>query len=282
VGVVTFNRKQADLIEDQLELRAEGDTAFRQAYTEECARYEDGEDMSVFVKNVENVQGDERDIIVFSSTFGRNAQGTFLRAFGVLGQKGGERRLNVAITRSRKKIYMLTSMPIAEISDFLTTRHAPATPRDYLQGYMEYARLLSAGELTSARALLARVTPHREAKRIVPGDFSGDAFSRAVGNYISSLGYDVKPATDSDAFGLDYAIEHPATGLFAIGIECDAPQHPLLKNARAREVWRPQVLKRSLPALHRVTSQGWYHDGEQERMFLLNAIKIALLDRGET
>ena len=282
VGVVTFNRKQADLIEDQLELRAEGDVAFRRAYTEECARYEDGEDMSVFVKNVENVQGDERDIIVFSSTFGRNAQGTFLRAFGVLGQKGGERRLNVAITRSRKKIYMLTSMPIAEISDFLTTRHAPATPRDYLQGYMEYARLLSAGELNSARALLARVTPHREAKRIVHGDFSGDAFSRAVGDYISSLGYDVKPSTDSDAFGLDYAIEHPGTGLFAIGIECDAPQHPLLKNARAREVWRPQVLKRSLPALHRVTSQGWYHDGEQERMFLLNAIKMALQDRRET
>ena len=59
-------------------------------------------------------------------------------------------------------------------------------------------------------------------------------------------------------------------------------QHPLLKNARAREVWRPQVLKRSLPALHRVTSQGWYHDGEQERRFLLNAIKMALQDRRET
>lgn len=282
VGVVTFNRKQADLIEDQFELRAEGDTAFRQAYTEECARYEDGEDMSIFVKNVENVQGDERDIIVFSSTFGRNAQGTFLRAFGVLGQKGGERRLNVAITRSRKKIFMLTSMPIAEISDFLTTRHAPTTPRDYLQGYMEYSRLLSAGELTSARALLARVTPHREAKRIDTGNFTGDAFSRAVGDYISSLGYDVKPATDSGAFGLDYAIEHPETGLFAIGIECDAPQHPLLTNARAREVWRPQVLKRSLPTLHRVSSQGWYHDGVQERMLLLNIIKIALQERRET
>lgn len=70
VGIVTFNRKQADIIEDALEARAEEDAAFRSAYSQESQRYEDGEDMSVFVKNVENVQGDERDVIVFSSTFG--------------------------------------------------------------------------------------------------------------------------------------------------------------------------------------------------------------------
>ncbi len=86
MGVVTFNRKQADLIEDLLESRAEEDSLFRAAYRQESERYEDGEDMRVFVKNVENVQGDERDIIVFSSTFGRNTQGSFLRLFGVLGQ----------------------------------------------------------------------------------------------------------------------------------------------------------------------------------------------------
>lgn len=277
VGVVTFNRKQADLIEDLLEARAEEDAAFRAAFSQECERYEDGEDMSVFVKNVENVQGDERDIIVFSSTFGRNAQGSFLRLFGVLGQKGGERRLNVAVTRSRKKVFMVTSMPIAEISDLLSTRRAPATPRDFLQGYMEYARLISTGEFASAKALLARITPRRQAARAaVHGDAADDAFYRAVGDYLRSLGYEVKASEDADAFGLDYAIEHPQTGLFAIGIECDSPRHPLLEHARAREVWRPQVLERSLPVLHRVSCHGWYHDGEQERVRLLNAIKVAL------
>ena len=277
VGVVTFNRRQADLIEDLLEVRAEQDAAFRNAYSQECERYEEGEDMSVFVKNVENVQGDERDIIVFSSTFGRNAQGSFLRFFGVLGQKGGERRLNVAMTRSRKKVYMVTSMPIPEISDLLTTRHAPATPRDFLQGYMEYARLVSSGELTAARSLLSRITPRREVTR--SPSFSGpteDAFYRAVGEHLRSLGYQVKASEDADAFALDYAIEHPQTGLFAIGIECDAPRHPLLEHARAREVWRPQVLERSLPVLHRVSCHGWYHDGEQERVRLLDAVKMAL------
>lgn len=277
VGIVTFNRKQADLIEDVMEQRAEADAAFRAAFRQESERYEAGEDMSVFVKNVENVQGDERDVIVFSSTFGRNAQGSFLRFFGVLGQKGGERRLNVAVTRSRKKVYMVTSMPIPEISDLLSTRRAPATPRDFLQGYMEYARLVSSGEFDAAKSLLGRITPRRDVKGAAT--FSGgsdDAFYRSVGEFLRSLGHQVKAAEDADAFGLDYAIEHPETGLFAIGIECDSPRHPLLQHARAREVWRPQVLERSLPVLHRVSCHGWYHDGEQERVRLLNAIQMAL------
>ena len=277
VGIVTFNRKQADVIEDAIEARAAEDAAFRSAYRQESQRYEDGEDMSVFVKNVENVQGDERDVIVFSSTFGRNAQGSFLRFFGVLGQKGGERRLNVAVTRSRKKVYMVTSMPIPEISDFLTTRRAPATPRDFLQGYMEFARLISSGEFAAAKVLLARITPRRDIVRSdTYGGGADDAFYRSVGNYLRSLGYEVKASEDADAFGLDYAIEHPETGLFAIGIECDSPRHPLLAHARAREVWRPQVLQGSLSVLHRVSCHGWFHDGDQERVRLLNAVKTAL------
>src|SRR6185295_16280116 len=116
-GVVTFNRKQADLIDELLEARAQSDGAFRDALAAERERKEDGEDMGFFVKNVETVQGDERDVIVFSSTFGRNPQGTFRRNFGVLGQIGGERRLNVAVTRARERVVLVTSMPIPEISD---------------------------------------------------------------------------------------------------------------------------------------------------------------------
>ena len=85
IGIVTFNRKQADLIEEILEEIAEGDQAFRQALAQERERVDHGEDMGFFVKNVENVQGDERDIILFSTTFGRNSAGTFRRFFGELG-----------------------------------------------------------------------------------------------------------------------------------------------------------------------------------------------------
>ena len=275
VGVVTFNRKQADLIEEALEARAEVDSDFREAYRLESQRNEDGEDMAVFVKNVENVQGDERDVIVFSSTFGRNPQGTFRRFFGVLGQKGGERRLNVAVTRSRRKIYMVTSMPISDISDALTTRRKLATPRDFLQGYMEYARSVSSGDFPGARALLSRwADPRPEA--IQARCHADDGFSMAVGEYLKSLGRSVAATTADDAFGLDFAIEHPSTGLFAIGIECDAPRHELLRQARAREVWRPAVLRRAVPVIHRVSSQGWYHDGAAERRRLQEAIDKAM------
>jgi hypothetical protein len=173
-------------------------------------------------------------------------------------------------------------MPIADISDLLTTRRTPATPRDFLQGYMEYARLLSDGEFTTARALLSRIMPRREASKFAQERISEDGFYFAVGDFLRSLGHDVESSEDADAFGLDYAIKHPDTGLFAIGIECDAPRHSLLEHARAREVWRPQVLRRSLNVLHRVSCYGWYHEPEQEKARLLDAVKVALAYRDVT
>jgi primosomal replication protein N'' len=141
--VVTFNRDQADLIEQCLEERAEEDEAFRAAYIRERQRMQAGEDISFFVKNVENVQGDERDQIIFSTTFGRNRSGLFRRNFGVLGQSGGERRLNVAVTRARHKVTILTSMPLDEISGVLGTGACPRQPRDFLQLYLAYAVAIS-------------------------------------------------------------------------------------------------------------------------------------------
>jgi len=275
VGVVTFNRKQAELIEDQLELRASEDEPFRLALQQERERVVEGEDMSVFIKNVENVQGDERDVIVFSTTFGRNGQGTFRRNFGVLGQTGGERRLNVAVTRARQKVVMITSMPINDVSDMFNTQRAPATPRDYLQGYLEYARALCAGEFEASTNLLNRLQTDRSA---APSTARGtqDGFVAIVGEYLRLLGWAANPANEGDAFGLDFAIEDPRTGLYAIGIECDAPSHGLLQRARAREIWRPTVLGRAIPRLHRVSSQGWYHDGDGERARLRQAVEQAL------
>jgi hypothetical protein len=273
--VVTFNRKQADLIEETLEERAEEDAKFRLALTNERDRVEDGEDMGFFVKNVENVQGDERDIIIFSSTFGRNAQGTFRRTFGVLGQTGGERRLNVAVTRARKKVILVTSMPIPLISDMLSTRRQAASPRDFLQAYFEYARTISEGDLPNAAALLTRLTPEQRRPNGHAQDVP-DGLETAVEAEIRALGWEPVKVHDEGAFGLDFAVEDPRTGLYSIGIECDAPRHQLLTSARAREMWRPAVLKRSIPAIHRVSSHRWFHEPKRERERLHAAIKAAM------
>ncbi|ETI64278.1 histidine kinase [Sphingobium sp. C100] len=278
VGVVTFNRKQADLIEEVLEDRAEQDAAFRTALTRERDRLEGGEDMGFFVKNVENVQGDERDVIIFSSTFGRNAQGTFRRFFGVLGQTGGERRLNVAVTRARQKVILVTSMPIPLISDLLSTRRQAVSPRDFLQAYFEYARCISDGDLEAAALLLTRLTPEQR-RSLGRHDGLGDGLEEAVAAEIEALGWKPAPVSDDGAFGLDFAIEDPRTGLYGIGIECDAPRHGLLVNARAREMWRPSVLRRSIPVIHRVSSHRWFHEPIRERDRLKAAVSAAMEKR---
>ncbi|WP_309547143.1 AAA domain-containing protein [Rhizobium rhizogenes] len=276
IGVVTFNRKQADLIEEVIEKQAEKDDWFRNMVTRERDRVERGEDVGFFVKNVENVQGDERDYIIFSSTFGRNAQGSFRRNFGVLGQKGGERRLNVAVTRARIKVIMVTSMPISEISDMLTSRRKPTIPRDYLQGYLEYARSMSDGDFKNGRALLDRMLTERTGSQSRDeGDLDG--FTASVAAYLAELDVSADRVNDGSAFSLDFAIEDPKTGLYGLGIECDAPRHRILDSARAREIWRPYVLSRSIPVIHRISSHGWYHARQEEKQRLRDAIQTAIV-----
>ena len=279
VGVVTFNGKQADLVEEVVAARAAQDDDFRRALEEERARRQGGEDMGFFVKAVENVQGDERDVIVFSTTFGRDARGAFRRNFGVLGQAGGERRLNVAVTRAREKVILVTSIPVRQVSDWLGANRAPDKPRDYLQAYLDYAAKASAGDLRLARELMERFgRAARGAGRDMRGSGEGpDGFEASVAAFLESLGHAPVPApAGADAFGLDFAIVDPATGLFGIGIECDAPRHPLLARARGREIWRRRVLERAVPRIYRVSSRDWYERGVEERARLAAAVEAAI------
>lgn len=274
LGVVTFNRKQADLIEGLIEERAEQDSVFREAWQVESERQQDGEDMGFFVKNVENVQGDEREVIIFSSTFGRDSSGNFRRSFGVLSQAGGERRLNVAVTRAKRKIVLITSLPVGEISDMIATGRLPNKARDYLQGYFDFASKVDSGALHAADASIARIqgassTPVGEATSI-----KGVAASIAA--FLMSEGINVVGADRGDMFGLDLAIEDPHSKRFALGIECDAPLHAMLMKARYREVWRPKMLSQAIPHLHRVSTRAWYEDMEREKDRLKAAVRTAI------
>lgn len=275
LGVVTFNLKQADLILNAIEERARADDLFRAALEEEFQRHQNGEDMSFFVKNLENVQGDERDWIVFSTTFGIDSRGVFRRNFGVVGQQGGERRLNVAVTRAREKVVLVTSIPTDQVSDFIKKRRRAHYARDFLQAYLDYAEKVSSGVIELAAASLSALSLEaeglRRSKREINGRFHDEVFS-----YLRASGYTPVLGTDADAFAVDFAIEDPRTGLFGIGIECDPPTHPLLAAARARELWRPRVLKAAIPVVHRVWSRNWYHDRETEQIRLLHSVRNAL------
>jgi primosomal replication protein N'' len=233
----------------------------------------------LFVKNVENVQGDERDWIVFSTTFGRDRHRRFRRNFGVLGQEGGERRLNVAITRARQKVVILTSMPISEISGILADGSPPSRPRDYLQAYLAYAQAVSRGEHARAVALLRQVNPHGMATARAERHRLDD-FAAAVGSFIRQQGFTPEAIDDDGAFGIDFAIRHPVTGTFGIGIECEAYRHPILATARAREIWRHNVMRNAFPIIHRVSARAWYETRSDEQQRLSAGIAQAIL-KGE-
>jgi hypothetical protein len=243
----------------------------------ERARRDNGENCGFFVKNLENVQGDERDWILFSTTFGRNRQGRFNRVFGALGQQGGERRLNVATSRARDKVVIFNSMPIDEISDLPRSRRPPETARDFLQSYLIYAAAISDGRLDDAERWLERINDRpRHGTSLGAAQGSGRGFVATVAEHLEGLGYAVERAPAQDAFGFDLAIRDPATGLFALGIECDAPRHKDLRQARDREIWRPAVLKRCVPHTHRIWSRLWLSDANSEKSRLQRALQQAL------
>lgn len=273
LGVVTFNKKQSELIEDTLQAYAENNPDFYQAYLIEQDRQQEGEDMGFFVKNVENVQGDERDVILFSTTFGLNEHGSFRRNFGALGHKGGERRLNVAVTRARHKVVIATSMPIRDISDMLVTGRMPNKPRDYIQAYLEYASKISVGEIRHAKQRISKIAKSVSSsldQEVV------DGFTQSVEEYLVSIGYKPERGHNEDAFSVDLTIIDPKTGLYGLGIECDAPVNSLLHNARARDIWRPRVLEKSIPLIHRINCFDWYRDNNSEKQKLKEIVLKAV------
>jgi primosomal replication protein N'' len=170
---------------------------------------------------------------------------------------------------------LITSMPTAEISDFLTTQRAPASARDYLQAYFEYARATSSGEFGLGRALLSRLVVEPE-NRVRAQRPEVDGFIRSVIDFVRTLGHRAVARHDPGVFGVDLVVEDPRTGLYGLGIECDAPRHRLLADARAREVWRPGLLNRTIARVHRVSSRGWYIDSGTERQRLQDAVEAAL------
>jgi primosomal replication protein N'' len=274
IGVVTFNLKQAELIEAALRERSDVDRPFKLALEREQRRTVDEEDVSFFVRNVENVQGDERDLILFSTTFGRESrepQARFSKNFGVLTHPGGERRLNVAVTRAKHKIVVMTSMPTAEISDFISKHRGPTKARDYLQAYMHFAELVSAGELEAATTQLKPFDAGDTTLPINGHAPDTDALIEKVRSILTRNGFETVVRPLEGAFSVDIAVLNPKSGLYSLGIEFDGPRHFVLNSAKARDIWRPRLLSRQGMEIHRVYSAAWINDSDREMQRLLRA-----------
>jgi very-short-patch-repair endonuclease len=279
IGVVTFNEVQRDLIEDMLLDEAAKDIQFQVRYVAERNRVENEQDVGFFVKNLESVQGDERDIMIFSTTFGRDPQGQFRRFFGPINQFGGERRLNVAVTRAKKRNYVVTSMPLHEISDALAGGGAAVgakiSGRDYLHTYMQYVKAVSNHDADGQRQSL-----HVAGRLAAAAGTSSSAgkedslFEAEVRDALTALGYDTEAQVGESGFKIDLAIVHPNPELgYILGIECDGKAYHSEWSARARDVWRQRILERRGWKIHRVWSTNWWLDRDFEIKKLVARIK---------
>ena len=239
MGVVTFNQPQQRLIETLL------DEELRKAPELEQRIAEHGPE-KLFIKNLENVQGDERDLILFSIAYGKDAAGRMPMNFGPLNKEGGQRRLNVAITRARVGVTIISSIRPEDI-DISRTR---ATGVIDLKNYLEFAQ-------KGARALVEQSIP--------TGREPDSPFEVEVIRALRNRGWVVHPQVGCSGYRLDIGVVHPdQPGTFLLGVECDGATYHSLPTARDRDRLRQLVLEGLGWTLHRIWSTDWWTDSERE------------------
>ncbi|HCP24209.1 MAG TPA: DUF3320 domain-containing protein [Dehalococcoidia bacterium] len=245
LGVAAFSMAQARAIQDRLEeLRGEDSSAeaFFAAHPDE----------PFFVKNLETVQGDERDVVLVSIGYGRAEDGRVDLNFGPLNRDGGERRLNVLITRARLRCEVFTNLT----EDDIDPQRARSQGIRALRTFLAFARW---GELEPARESDA-------------GALSG--FQEHMAKAITEAGYPVNQSPGLGTDTIDLAVSDPARpGRYILGIECDGPCYDSARSARDRDRLRPQVLEGLGWRLHRAWSPEWTRNPAQELERVLTAIK---------
>lgn len=238
IGVVTFNSEQMNLIEDLLDDERRKDPSLEPHFSEM-------ELEPLFVKNLESVQGDERDIIYFSITYGPDLAGAVSMNFGPMNRDGGERRLNVAITRARHELRVFSSL---KAEQFDLSRTQAAGVRD-LKHFLEFAE-------RGPRALA-------EATKGSLGGFESP-FEEAVASALASKGWHVQTQIGASSFRVDLGVVHPdAPGTYLCGVECDGATYHRSATARDRDMLREQVLRGLGWEIVRIWSTDWWVDRQR-------------------
>lgn len=250
LGVVTFSVSQADAIVDAIAKARES--------RRDLDRHFDESDRlnSFFVKSLESVQGDERDIIIFSIGYGPDEAGKVTTNFGVLNKPKGWRRLNVAITRARQRVEVVASLSAAQIPPSQNENV------EHLRAYLDYAeRGPVTLALNTGSSGLGPESP----------------FEESVLRTIRNWGYTVEPQVGSAGYRIDIGLRHPAQpGIYALGIECDGYQYHSAPAARDRDRLRDQVLGGLGWRLHRIWGTAWYRHRQEEESRLRAAIEDAI------
>jgi hypothetical protein len=255
IGVVTFNQPQQALIETLLDARRRASPELDRAI---AARSHE----PLFIKNLENVQGDERDVIFFSITFGPDAAGKMTMNFGPLNGEGGHRRLNVAISRAREEVVIYSTLLPEQIE---LSKVRAAGVRD-LKHYLEFA-------IKGPRALIEQSMP--------TGLAPDSPFETAVIKILRNHNWEVHPQVGCSGYRIDIGVVDPsARGRYLLGIECDGRTYHSGATARDRDRLRQHVLEGLGWRIHRIWSTDWWLNSEGEVKKLLGRLQ-ALMEEGE-
>lgn len=237
IGVVTFNIEQQRLIEDLLDEERRKDPSIEPHFAEEALE-------PVFVKNLESVQGDERDIMYFSITYGADKTGAVSMNFGPMNRDGGQRRLNVAVTRARHALRVFSTLTPDQID--LSRTHALGV-RD-LKHFLEFAE-------RGPRALGEAVfNPVRE---------DDSPFEKAVAEALTAKGWQVHRQVGVSSFRIDLGVVDPdVPGRYLAGVECDGATYHRSATARDRDKLREHVLRDLGWQIERIWSTHWWQDSQ--------------------
>jgi len=250
VGIVTFSVRQRDMITELLEHARRNDSVLDQFLRE-------GKNEDVFVKNIENVQGDERDVILISVGYGpHEARGRLpSMSFGPVNRDGGERRLNVLFSRSRIRCEVFASFEPGDIDLNRTTKEGPRV----LKRYLEFAK---SGVMD---------------EKISTGLDADSPFEEDVASEIERLGYQVDKQVGSGGFYIDLGVKHPkSVGQYILAVECDGATYHSALWARERDRLRQAVLEGLGWNFHRIWSTDWFHRRREEIERLDQALKKAM------
>ncbi|MDU8930052.1 DUF4011 domain-containing protein [Alisedimentitalea sp. MJ-SS2] len=235
LGIITFNAPQQELIQDLLEQERADNQSLNWFFDD--ARVE-----PVIVRNLENIQGDERDVILFSVTFGPDSTGKVAMTFGALSAAGGEKRLNVAITRARSEMHVFASLRPGDIDPERTNSRGA----HHLRAFLEFAA----------------TRPGSDQRKVGDGSPSApNAFAEAVATALEARGWQVRRSLGTSGLGADLAIEHPHDPeVYLAAILTDQTAEDASVSVTDLYVTRDQVLTNLGWTTFRIWSLQWYLD----------------------
>ncbi|MBO9658969.1 MAG: hypothetical protein J7527_09095, partial [Chitinophagaceae bacterium] len=270
VGIATFNLYQRNLILAEL-------AKARQQNPEHDKKIE-AFGSSLFVKNLENIQGDERDVIIISTTFGKNKEGKFRQTFGPIIQRNGYKLLNVIVTRAKMKVFVCTSIPDENIQQYpVLLQQLRNNGRAVFYAYLAYAKAVSEGNQEQVSSILAQLFDNCENKifdNVGNASGSESPFEEEVYQQLSEkIGeHRVKQQYQVGGFRIDLVVlpEKPDGSLIAI--ECDGAKYHSSQEAYAWDSFRQCELEKQGFVFYRLWSTNWWISPEKELQKLITRI----------